>query len=400
MHARTSARASAILALVLLGGCDGESLTTCKLDFSSSVNSSFGDVKLDSLIEAASRFGVAAREMDDSLRAACNAIATDLGADTGADTATACDNASAAIDGVFAANADVVVTLEYVPAVCAVSAQAVVDCTAMCDASFDATATPPTCEGGELSGGCSGSCSGSCTVEGSVSCTGSCSGSCSGSCDATVSGTCSGTCSGQCEGTCSATDNDGNCAGECTGTCRGTCSGSIEGTCSGECSGTCTGSCRADVSGSCTGSCSGSCDVEFTAPTCEGGTLEVMADVDCSAACEADASFDVECTEPEVVVSFSGSATVSNDVEALVTTLEANLPAIVAVAAKAAIVLDATGTFVSRLGGATSAAASAGVEAADCLRLAVEAQVEATASINVSIMASASVSASASGSAN
>jgi hypothetical protein len=162
----------------------------------------------------------------------------------------------------------------------------------------------------------------------------------------------------------------------------------------------CSGSCRADVTGTCSGECSGSCDVAFTEPTCEGGTLDVMADADCSAACEADASFSVDCTEPEVVVSFSGSATVSDDVAALVATLEANYPAILAVAAKAAIVLDATNTFATRLGGATSAAASAGVEAADCLRLAVEAQVAATASVNVSVMASVSVSASASGSAN
>lgn len=388
-----------IATVALLGACGSEDVPgTCKLNFAGPVNAAFGNVSLDALIEASARFGVAARDIDSSVRGACNAINTGLGAQTSDDTATACDNAAAAIDAVLAANPSVTVTIEYVPPVCAASASAIVECTAACDASFDASATPPTCEGGELSGGCSGECSGTCTVEGSATCTGSCSATCSGQCDATITGTCEGTCNGQCDGTCSAMGGDGNCAGTCDGTCRGTCSGAVEGTCSGTCEGSCSGSCRAEVTGECTGTCSGSCDVAFTEPRCEGGELSVMADADCSAACEADSSFDIECTEPVVVVTFTGVPVAALDVAALVTVLEDNLGTLLAAAAQAEIVLSATAEFATRLGGATAAAAEAGVEAADCLRIAIETQVAATASISVSIEASASVSASASGS--
>lgn len=387
-------------ALALLAGCDSASSGTCSLNFAGEVNAAFGDVKLDSLLEASARFGVAAKDVDTRLHAACDDIIADLGGTGGMTTAESCDNAAAAITAAIDANSGVVLTVEYIAPVCSGSASAIVDCTGACDASFDASATPPTCEGGMLSGGCSGSCSGECTVEGSVSCTGSCSGSCSGSCDATVAATCTGTCNGACDGTCDSMDGNGNCNGNCTGTCRGTCTGTIEGSCSGSCSGMCSGSCRADVSGSCTGSCSGSCDVAFEEPTCEGGELNVDADVDCKAACEADASFDLECTDAQIVVTFTGTPADATALTALIGTIEDNLPVILEVAERAAAMAEATVTFATRLGGATSAAASAGLEAADCLRIAVQTQVAAAASISVSVEASVSVSGSVSGSSN
>jgi hypothetical protein len=375
---------------------DPTNIGSCDLNFANEVNATFDSGQLDALIEASARFGVTSRELDQGVRDACNAISTDLGAATSDDTAIACANASDAIDAAFAANAQVTVGIEFIPGVCSVAAQAIIDCTAECDVNFDATATPPTCTGGMLSGGCSGSCSGSCSVDASASCTGSCTGSCSGTCDAVVSATCTGTCSGQCEGTCDSMDGDGNCNGNCTGTCRGSCSGTIEGTCSGSCSGSCAASCTADVSGSCEGSCSGSCDVDFVAPTCEGGTLEVMASAECKSACESDASFEVECTEAELVLSYTGTVGDQGQLTALVATLEANYPTILAVADKTAIVVGTATDLATQLSGAASTAASISLEAADCLAQAVEVQVAAATSVSVTVEASVEVSGSVS----
>lgn len=382
-----------------LGGCGdggGNGLPgTCSLDFSGEVSSNFGEPRIDALLEATGKFSVAAEDLDVTVRTACNAIATDLGAATAEDTETACGNAVAAIDGVYAANAEVALTIDYVPAVCSASAEAAVECTAECDVNFDATATPPTCEGGELSGGCTGQCSGECTVEAEAACTGTCSASCSGQCDATVSAVCTGTCTGQCDGTCSATAADGSCAGDCDGTCSGTCAGTIEGSCSGTCTGGCSGSCRAEVTGSCSGTCSGSCDVAFTAPRCEGGELNVEADADCAASCESSASFDLECTEPELIISFTGSATVAEDLDALIATLDENLPTILASLEKAQIIAGVTVDLGTQLPGAVDAATDLGLEAADCMRLAIDAQVEAAAKVQVSVSVSVEVSGSA-----
>jgi len=174
--------------------------------------------------------------------------------------------------------------------------------------------------------------------------------------------------------------------------------GSISGECSGSCSGMCTGSCRSDVTAMCTGQCTGMCSVMFTEPRCEGGEWDVMASADCKAACEADASFDIQCTDPSLVATFTGSATGLAELETLLATLERNLPTLFAAAAKAEIVVSASRDFATHLSAATSAATSAGLEASSCLALAIDAQVAAASKVDVSVMASVSVSASASAS--
>ncbi len=377
--------------LVLAIGCGGDGGSQC-------FDSNFGDAKVDGLLKATGNFSTTATELEKSVRDACNAISSDLGGASSDDTKTACENAVAQINQTLE-NTDVTLVVDFVAPICSVDLDAVVDCTAACDVNFDATATPPTCTGGELSGSCSGSCEGECTVSGDVACSASCSGSCSGICDATVSATCSGTCTGQCDGVCTVINNaTGNCEGSCEGTCHGTCEGTIEGSCSGKCTGTCSGSCRVDSEASCSGTCSGSCDVAFTEPKCEGGKLEVQADADCKAACETDASLDVSCNEPSIVFSFTGDA--SDDVFKLVTTLEANYGAILAAAAQLEGIVTATVDLGGRLGGAVTAAASLGVKASDCVAQAIEAQIAAASSVSISVEASVSVSGSVSGSTN
>ena len=405
MNARISfllCTVAALMTAAALTGCDevtGPGIPgTCSLDFESRFDSNFGDERIDSLLEATARFNVAATGLDADVNAACNAISADLGGASGeADTETACDNASMAIQGVLDANAMATLVVEATPAVCTVSATAVADCAARCDADFDVTATPIECTGGMLSGGCSGMCSGSCTVDGSVACTGSCSGSCSGSCDLTVEGTCTGTCNGQCEGTCSAMGGDGNCAGDCDGTCRGECMGTIEGSCSGECDGMCSGSCRADVTATCEGQCTGSCDVEFTEPRCEGGDVNVMANAECSASCEAEASVDVVCTDPEVVIYFMGSATVAGDLNALGATLQANLPVLLSAIEKGGIMASAAAELASTAGDAVDAAQAAGLEQGLCMLQAATVITSAVTNVQVSVQVSVEVNATASG---
>lgn len=370
------------------GGDEGGGL--CPLDVrSASVDANFGRIELDALIEATGRFSAEVTELDEALREACNNIASDLDGAEGATTRAACQNASAAIEAKLAANPSVQLVVTVAEPVCSVSAQAVIDCTAECDVSFDASATPPTCTGGELSGSCSGQCSGECTVEGSVTCEGSCTGSCSGQCTGSVSGTCSGTCNGQCEGTCSAMGPNGQCMGTCTGTCTGSCTGTIQGDCSGECEGTCQGECRSDLMGSCSGSCSGNCDVAFTEPRCEGGHFEVDADADCKAACESEASFEVECGDPTIVVTYTGPG--SADVVAVIETFEANYPAIADAVVRLPIIADATVNLAGRVSGAANAAVDVGVQGVACLTASAAAAAEAAATVSVDVMVSVEV---------
>jgi hypothetical protein len=138
------------------------------------------------------------------------------------------------------------------------------------------------------------------------------------------------------------------------------------------------------------------CDVMFTEPRCEGGELVVDADVDCEAACQAEASFEVECTPPELILTFSGSAEDQAQLEALFVTLERNLPALLEALAKLRIVVEASVDLAGRLRPAGEAAASISLEAAECFVLAVQAQAAAAARIQVSIEVSVMVSASAS----
>jgi hypothetical protein len=138
--------------------------------------------------------------------------------------------------------------------------------------------------------------------------------------------------------------------------------------------------------------------VAFTAPRCEGGELNVQADADCAASCESSASFEMECTEPDLVISFTGSATAAADIDALIATLDTNLPTIIASLEKAEIIAGVTIELGEQLPGAVDAATSVSLEAAECVRQAITAQVDAAAKVQVSVEVSVEVSGSASAS--
>jgi hypothetical protein len=380
----------ACCALLVLGSCDKDGTPlpgVCSLNFNAPVNASFSDESVNTLLESAATFNVAVTSIDNDVRTACNDISTSLGGESSTDTETACMNADTEIRRVLMENADASLVVEVIPAVCRTDIDAYADCVAECDASFDVMATPVTCMGGEIIGGCTGMCTGSCTVDASATCEATCRGMCS----AEIEGTCSGTCMGECDGTCSAMDGSGMCMGVCNGTCMGMCDARIEGTCSG----TCMGECTAMVTGSCTGECTGMCDVMFTAPRCEGGDVQVEADAECTASCEADVSVQIDCTEPSVAITFTGSPSAMEDLEALVGALERNLPRILRAAKEAEVAVDAAVTFSSSLEAAAEGSVSAGVEAVACLTQAVAVQAQAALTVQVSFEASVMISGSA-----
>jgi hypothetical protein len=310
-----------------------------------------GDIKgqFKAFAQAGSDLSVVANGALIDVAVACENIARDLGADpkdsdaaaakTGADAVTAwCDLATAQIKAKFSATGELKATLavDFQPPVCTASVEAAASCSGGCsaEASCDASATPPKCEGGKLTVECSGSCEGSASA--AVSCTGTCDAKCEGSCTATAdvaidcSGTCEGTCTvdGKANGA-SGVQADGTCMGKCQGKCTppaGTASAMCAGTCEGKCEGSCTA--NAGVKFTCDGECKG----DFEAPKCEGGKLEIdcEVDADCKANCEASASAKAECKPPElsIVATVTGTATVEAQaqIDAGIASLKANLP--------------------------------------------------------------------------
>ena len=308
--------------------------------------------------------------------AACLAIATDLGDDpmnpgaqgkVGTDLLNFwCGEAKAKITATLSAGA--MLNVAFQPPECSASISVQADCQAHCSASgsCNVMANPPTCMGGTLEVSCSGTCMASGSA--SIDCTGSCSGMCSGSCSATAGGV---DCQGKCDGTCSAKAGVGNGMGaQADGSCQGSCSGKCtlapmaQVSCTGSCGGQCSGSCMAMAGG--TATCSGTCSGKATPLSCKGGTLQggCMVDANCQANCNASASAKAQCTPPAVTITVMAGASAS--VDALVNTLETNLPNLI-------LVLKARGMafagLISTVVTSGSASLSAGIDAqgAACL---------------------------------
>lgn len=322
-------------------------------------------------------------QMKAKLAVACAGIAKDLGQKTPDvgdgtnvpdDTMKAvCDIASTAIKDKIAASGHVVPIIEG--GRCQVDAKAQFDCEAKCD--VDGKCMPPTiearCDPGDLSGECDGTCTASATCEGSATVAANC----QGSCDAT----CKGTCAGNCVGTC-----DGN---PSTTSCAGTC----DGRCDAGCKGTCTGNCKLDANAmvmcGAMATCRGGCSVAYKAPKCE-GTLKPPScniDAECEAGCSGQGTLTATCTPPTVSILAGADA-------ALAATLEANLPAILDVAAQGALVAKAAADVstaaqkvVTEVANSAGCAVIYGVDFATKLK----GSVDASFSITVSVQATAGV---------
>ncbi|MCB9592533.1 MAG: hypothetical protein H6719_07360 [Sandaracinaceae bacterium] len=344
--------------------------------------------KVEAFLDTGDRFATDSVTLANQVEATCRAVATDLGItppmatrdqlQVEATCLAVRDEIELIIDGALPAGATL--TLDFVPPVCTVDIDAYGSCVAECDANVSVDAQVM-CEPGHLSGRCSGSCTGSCRVEGTVACDATCSGTCSG--------TCTGTCAGDCDGTCSATDAEGRCVGTCDGTCMGSCNAT--------CMGMCEGSCIADVEGSCMGTCTGSCDVDFEAPRCE-GDVDVMADVDCRAACDARVDATAQCTEPSVAVYFDGTIDPAGQERllALITTLERNYPRLLQLQAQLTQIAESGATLVGTFDSASAAARRLGVRATACFVDATAVAVDSAATVDVTLSVTVEVTASAS----
>jgi hypothetical protein len=293
--------------------------------------------------------------------------------------------------------------------------QAMASVEASCEASCSgmASCTPPSvmasCSPGSLSGQCSGMCMANATCEGSATvqanCTGTCEADCTGMCTPPSGGSleCSGTCMGTCSGTCAGgTMTGGMCSGTCQGQCMGGCmlTAASPGHCSGTCSGTCNGNCQVNEMGgiSCgaMATCKGGCSVAVTAPTCEGSVQPAMcsSNVNCQGSCQSHANLEATCTPPTVTLQCDASASAS--VQAVVTTVQKNLPILVqAVQTQGPIFVAAAKNLVSIGGSVASDITSQTGQAIACAAVAAKASVTASASVSVSVQASASVTTSA-----
>lgn len=346
--------------------------------------------KVENFLRATIDLSVSVTALNDGLLTACRGIGTDLGLTEGDYTpmasgelpvVTVCRRVArevqTQVQQSLPQGARLVLT--YAPPVCSVDINVAAACQGRCTGSV--TAMVPRCTG-DVVADCAGSCTGSCQ--------GTCAAACTGSCNGTCTGACMGTCVGECAGTCSQRDG----AGRCVGTCSGTCTGS----CSAQCMGSCQGSCAAGCEGSCMGQCRGTCTVASNV-RCD-GRYELDGDVQCRAACQAQANAQARCTPPALTVTTSGAVPPGSAarVTALVTTLQRNYPAILAAQAQLTTVLGVTApNFATSLDGAAQAARNVGVTAVACFARAAAASVETasrfSASVNVTVEFSASVTA-------
>ena len=333
---------------------------------------------------------------------ACRNMATDLGNDPNDPAANGksgvdllnfwCTAATGKIKATITASVSGSLTLSVTPPECDVSVTAQANCQGGCDVSgkCDVKANPPTCTGGQVEVSCSGTCTGSATAQ--IDCSGSCSGDCSGSCEAQGGVECTGKCDGTC--TASTTGNGSQADGTCKGTCKGTCAVTAPSVkCSGSCSGKCDATC-APPTGQATVNCSAGCTGSATPISCKGGKLEggCKVDASCQANCNASAQAKATCTPPSI--SISGNITAGADVQfaALITTLKANLPALL-------LVIQAQGkSFADDIsaavqGGATlTASGSLNAGGVVCVADMVAAATSGSANFAATLSASVSVS--------
>jgi hypothetical protein len=169
----------------------------------------------------------------------------------------------------------------------------------------------------------------------------------------------------------------------------------------GACEGTCSGECRADgttseVQGYCAGECAGSCDVAMQAPRCEGEAY-VEADAHCEAACDARIDARAECTEPSLEMSWSIDVDPAAQArfDALIATLEANYPRLLALTARLENVVASGGELVTAFEGAAGAAGNLGYMATMCFADSTLLAASSLATIEVTMTVSVEVSASA-----
>jgi hypothetical protein len=274
-----------------------------------------GNAQIDGFFAATARFQGATAQIKGDFDANIAALAEVWGyaEATGEIDASYVQGLVGHIQGEISATVEGGLKIDFVPAKCEANIDVAVEAQASCEVSADCEVEV---DPGQASVSCEGTCSGSCsgTCGGELSCavkapTVNCEGQCEGSCELEAAALCEGTCRGTCDGECSATDANGQCAGSCDGMCSGTCELSARADCGGTCHGTCyveqgSAQCTAEAecSGSCDAECSGSCEGNFEPPS---ASADCEASADCKAQASAQANASLECTPPQLDITFA-----------------------------------------------------------------------------------------------
>lgn len=128
------------------------------------------------------------------------------------------------------------------------------------------------------------------------------------------------------------------------------------------------------------------------------GMYDVQADVQCSAACEAQANARVRCTEPQLAITVQGTVSPAalQRVNTLLTSLQRNYPRILANGSRIRRVIELTPNFTDSVRGVGTAAGNVGLSAVACVARAASVAVDFSsrfaASTQVTVEFSASVS--------
>ena len=185
--------------------------------------------------------------------------------------------------------------------------------------------------------------------------------------------------------------------------CQG---GDVGGQCDGDCQGTCSagagaaamqGNADGSASGHCAGTCTGGCSVAYKAPTCSGDFKPPMGAFTEKKliACGLKGIAATKCDVP-VAVNVNGSG--GADLQKLVASLQANLPAIAAIQVGTAPKMAAAVAGVTKAGfDLKSSITKVGIHGGACVATGVAKVAVASTGIKSNIDASASVSVSLSG---
>src|SRR5262249_48023980 len=152
--------------------------------------------------------------------------------------------------------------------------------------------------------------------------------------------------------------------------------------CEGSCKGTCNGNCKLDASANvmCGAmvNCKGGCSVAYKAPQCETKLNPPSCNVDahCEASCQSHAEFKAKCTPPTVSLERDGS--VSTGLQAVITTVQKNLPPLIlAVQSQGKLAVDAATSVVTSGAAVVSGLGNASGKALACAEAAASASVTA-----------------------
>ena len=337
-----------------------------------------GVASVDAFFASVINFQTTAQSVSAGIDAEVAAIRADFGIAADANFATE-------LRAQVMANVEGELNIEAEPARCQVDAQATLEATARCDASFEPGSASVRCEG---SCEVEASADVSCDVDAQLECTFTapsieCMGECKGSCEVTGQAalSCDGVCRGECSAGCEVMNAQGECQGKCAGECMGSCetelalAASCSGSCKGECvvqepEGGCEGAVRAscEAMGSAMVDCQGRCEGEFEPPE---------AKAECEASAKAEASLNVECTPPRLAISYELKAVAGAELEAqarfeaAVKNLEVRLPALLASIRRAEVVGDAGTGLIDSAGTAVSGAVEAAITADADIHVAV-----------------------------